>query len=76
MLAATLAVWTAVSCGERETIRTVTPVKVEIVTVGESSTAADYHYVGVVEEDRSAALSFATVGTIRQIIVDEGQRVA
>lgn len=76
MLAATLAVWTAVSCGERETTRTVTPVKVETVTVGESSTAADYHYVGVVEEDRSAALSFATVGTIRQIMVDEGQRVA
>ena len=76
MLAATLAVWTAVSCGERETTRTVTPVKVETVTVGESSTAADYHYVGVVEEDRSAALSFATVGTIRQIMVEEGQRVA
>ena len=42
-------------------------------TVGEASTSGAYHYVGVVEEDKSAALSFATAGTIRQIMVDEGQ---
>ena len=45
-------------------------------TVGEASTSGAYHYVGVVEENKSAALSFATAGTIRQIMVDEGQRVA
>lgn len=76
MLAAVLAVWTATSCGGSETPRTVAPVKVETVTVGKASTSGAYHYVGVVKEDKSAALSFATAGTIRQIMVDEGQRVA
>ena len=39
MLAAALAVWTATSCGGSEALRTVAPVKVETVTVGEASTS-------------------------------------
>lgn len=75
-LAAVMLTATVVSCGKQEQQRTLAPVKVEIETVGTSDKTSKRNYVGVVEEEKSSSLSFATMGTIRSIVVKEGQHVS
>lgn len=45
------------------------------MTVSPSSQQGDKTYVGTVEESYSSQLSFAMIGTVSQVLVDEGQAV-
>lgn len=52
------------------------PVKVKVATVGSSRLQSGETYTGTVEELNGVALSFTTGGTLKQLLVDEGQTVA
>lgn len=51
------------------------PTRVKLSTMNESDEIFTFTYSGVVEEGASVALSFATIGTIEQINVSEGDFV-
>ena len=53
-----------------------TEIAVKTRTVGYAENGTDKEYVGVIEEEMSAAVSFPVLGTIDRIYVSEGQRVA
>lgn len=56
-------------------IKSVTAISVKTMMV-ENSTEVGYRsYVGTVEEASGSQLSFATMGTVLQVLVDEGQAV-
>ena len=53
----------------------VRPVVVKTISVKSSPTANSRSYVGIVEESYGSMLSFATMGTVSAVNVDEGTRV-
>ena len=66
-----------VVCGCREKKEeTAQPVKVKAETVGVSNGANGESYTGTIEEMNGVALSFTVGGTLKQLLVDEGQMVA
>ncbi|MCQ2285457.1 MAG: efflux RND transporter periplasmic adaptor subunit [Bacteroidales bacterium] len=64
------------SCKDKEVQREVEPVAVEIMVVDSVASGVTRTYVGEVEENLSVVLSFAMGGTIQQMRVHEGDRVA
>lgn len=61
-------------CGkEKEDV--VQPVKVKTETVGKSEVNGGQSYTGTIEEMNGVALSFTVGGTLKQLLVDEGQMV-
>ena len=65
----------SIGCTSRQPVREAAPIRVETLTVHPSLTASIQNYVGVVEEDMAAALSFPVEGTVVRILFDEGQSV-
>lgn len=63
------------SCGSKEKPQN-DPIKVTTTTVTASTTVGDQSYVGVVEEESSAAVSFTSSGTLTRMCVSEGQHVS
>lgn len=71
-----LAVMAVCSCSEKKQAETLQPVKVKTMTVGVSDASNGQNYTGTVEEMNGVALSFTVGGTLKQLLVDEGQMVA
>lgn len=63
------------ACSPKQQERGVVPIRVETLTTALSMENTASSYVGVVEEESSAALSFPTGGTITGVYVGEGQYV-
>ena len=70
-----LAVALACSCSEKKEQRSVKPVKVKTTVVGTTMAAGSQAYSGTIEEQSGTTLSFASVGTVQNMCVDEGQWV-
>lgn len=66
----------ATGCASKQERPSVAPIRVETCLVTPSSEADCSYYVGAIEEERSAALSFPLAGTLARTFVDEGQYVA
>lgn len=67
---------TVCSCSEKKQAEALQPVKVKTMTAGVSNASNGQSYTGTVEEMNGVALSFTVGGTLRQLLVDEGQMVA
>lgn len=65
----------AAGCASYQTAPTADPVRVETCVAALSEAADEARYVGTVEEEASAALSFPVGGTLARTYADEGQRV-
>jgi len=63
------------SCSEKKESGRVEPVKVKTLVAAASVTASERHYVGTVEESYGSSLSFSTMGTVKTVLVQEGQAV-
>lgn len=63
------------SCTEKKEAQTFVPVKVKTATIGTGSFHGGQSYTGTVEESNSVALSFNLGGTLKELLVDEGQVV-
>ncbi len=63
------------SCSGKKEAEQPQPVKVTTETVGTGSAGVGQSYTGTVEETNGVALSFNTGGTLKQLLVDEGQVV-
>lgn len=63
------------SCSSRENTQTVQPLRVGTLLVApRTDTDADV-YVGIIEEETAAALSFSVAGTVAQTFANEGESV-
>lgn len=65
----------ATGCKQQET-RETHPVKVKVISVAPVRTSGGQQFSGTVEESSSSTLSFPVSGTVTQIRVEAGQRVA
>lgn len=63
-------------CASRQTVRTPDSVRVETCVAAPALSADGAVYVGMIEEEAAAALSFPVPGTLLRTYADEGQRVA
>lgn len=70
-----LAVLAVCSCGKKKE-DVVQPVKVKTEIVGKGEVNGGQSYTGTIEEMNGVALSFTVGGTLKQLLVDEGQMVA
>ena len=70
-----LAVLAVSGCGKKKEDIT-QPVRVKTETVGTSNGYGGESYTGTIEEMNGVALSFTVGGTLKQLLVDEGQTVA
>lgn len=75
-LLAVLAVIMLSGCGGKKAETSETPVKVKTMTVGTASTLQGQTYTGTIEEENGSMLSFAAMGTVESINVQEGQFVS
>lgn len=66
---------TFLSCSTKNANKPVSPVDVKVMTVSSSSGELCSSYVGTVEESYGSQLSFATMGTVSQVCVDQGTAV-
>lgn len=64
------------SCNHKENTPTGNPVKVKVETVTSAKIVNGHEYVGVIEEEESAALAFMLAGTVTGINMQEGQAVS
>ena len=69
-----MAVLMLTGCGHK-TETEVAPTKVKVMNGQTSAVPIETVFSGTVEEDQATSLSFATAGTVRQVLVSEGQRV-
>ena len=65
----------ATGCTSPKKTHTVDPLRVGTIVVTPSSDIDAALYVGTIEEETSAALSFPVAGTVARTYADEGQRV-
>lgn len=65
----------AAGCSPRREPVAVAPVRVRTVVAAASAASVARTYVGVVEEEDAAVLSFPVAGTLARIAVDEGASV-
>ncbi len=65
----------AAGCASRETVRTPDPIRVETMEVVPSTESGASLYVGAIEGETEAALSFPVAGTLAGVWVDEGRFV-
>lgn len=70
-----LAVLIVCGCGKKKE-EAAQPVKVKTETVGLSNAVSGESYTGTIEEMNGVALSFTVGGTLKQLLVDEGQMVS
>lgn len=63
-------------CNHKENTPAGNPVKVKVETVTPAKIGNGHEYVGVVEEEESAALAFILAGTVTGINMQEGQTVS
>ena len=73
MLLATIVVC---SCSEKKEQATKAPVRVKTEQVSASAGNGGQTYVGIVEENAGTAVSFTSMGVVRQVLVNEGQHVS
>ena len=69
-------VFVIVGCGQQTQKREKAPTRVRTEVVEPASKESSQSYVGVVEENEATAVSFTTMGTVRRVLVSEGQAVA
>ena len=65
----------AAGCSSPKKNRTVDPLRVETIVAAPSADVGAAVYVGAIEEESSAALSFPGAGTVARTFADEGRRV-
>mgnify|MGYP000308900879 FL=1 len=65
----------AAGCSSPKKARTVDPLRVETIVAAPSADTGAAVYVGTIEEEASASLSFPVPGTVARTFADEGQRV-
>lgn len=65
----------AAGCSSPKKNRTVDPLRVETIVAAPSADVGAAVYVGAIEEESSAALSFPVAGTVARTFADEGRRV-
>lgn len=65
----------AAGCGSPKTDRTVLPVRVTTLVAAPTADIRDAFYVGTIEEETSAAMSFPVGGTLLRTHAEEGSRV-
>ena len=65
-----------VGCGQQTQQRDKAPIRVKTETVAPTLTERAQTYVGRVEENEATAVSFTSMGTVRRVLVSEGQAVA
>lgn len=75
MAALSALVMLAAGCGRQEASKTL-PVKVKVMNVEPVAVTGGQDFSGTVEESSGSTLSFPVAGTVRQIRVEAGQRVA
>lgn len=63
------------ACKNEQKTQELPPVKVEVLMIDSVESGLVRTYVGTVEENLSAALSFATGGTVQKVMVHEGDYV-
>ena len=66
---------TAAGCSSPKNTRTADPLRVTTIVAAPSADFGAAVYVGSVEEEASASLSFPVAGTVARTLADEGQRV-
>ena len=64
------------SCSHKETAGVKAPVSVKTEVVGSTNKATAQTYVGIVEEREATAVSFTSMGTVKRMLVSEGQHVS
>ena len=62
-------------CGKKETAKTKAPVRVKTELLTAARPSDGRTYVGIVEECAATAVSFTSMGTVRRVLVSEGQAV-
>ncbi len=62
-------------CGGKKEEQAVAPIKVKTISVQSGNVDGMRTYVGVIQESYGSTLSFATLGTVSQVLADEGQAV-
>lgn len=75
LLACAVGVMMLTGCAQKQKTEVSAVVPVKTMTVGITANAANRTYVGTVEESYGSQLSFATMGTVAQVCVDEGRAV-
>lgn len=63
------------SCNEKKKVRVKAPIRVSTIVASSASVGNGQTYVGIVEESEGTAVSFTSVGTVKRVLVNEGQRV-
>ncbi|MCR5181205.1 MAG: efflux RND transporter periplasmic adaptor subunit [Bacteroidaceae bacterium] len=64
------------ACGQKTEQRQKAPTRVKTEIISAASTGSDRSYVGIVEENEATAVSFTGMGTVRRVLVSEGQIVS
>ncbi len=67
---------TTTACKEKKQDTVVPAIAVKTLTVTDGSRVYGKSYVGTVRESYGSVLSFSAMGTVRQVLVDEGQAVS
>ena len=70
-----MAVLMLTGCSQK-TKTEVAPTKVKVMNGQSSAAPREMLFSGTVEEEQTTSLSFATAGTVKQVLVSEGQRVS
>lgn len=70
-----LTLWLATSCSQQQAYQTEALV-VETETVCSSQTTGEKCYVGTIEEEEAVSVSFTSMGTLKRVLVSEGQTVS
>jgi membrane fusion protein (multidrug efflux system) len=65
-----------VSCQSKKSTEQIQPVNVKVEKMSASAVSGGQSYSGTVEEVSGTSLSFSVGGTVKQVLVDEGQRVS
>ena len=64
------------SCGEKKVSVEKAPIRVKTQMVSPAFADGTQTYVGIVEEREGTAVSFASMGVVKRVLVNEGQAVA
>ncbi|MBO4827494.1 MAG: efflux RND transporter periplasmic adaptor subunit [Prevotella sp.] len=71
-----LAIGLLCSCSEKKDNTQKTPTRVETEVVSAGARTNGQTYVGIVEENKSTAVSFTSMGVVKRVLVNEGQAVS
>nr|MBP7472952.1 efflux RND transporter periplasmic adaptor subunit [Prevotella sp.] len=74
MMAVTM-IMMSTACTDKKQNKSILPIPVKTMTVANGDENSGKSYVGTVQESYGSALSFASVGTVKEVLVDEGQAV-